>query len=235
MTDPFDSVSLGASSSTSWQTQRTEWFWTELALIRARWDAVGHPFFMALQDGRLGRGDIADYAGEHDHVLVAIAAAAREAATLAHGLLGDTLGSHAEECERQIPRWRTFASAAGWRAAMWHYGEDPYESTTLCERMVRGDRETDLASHLVTLQTLAHTELGLNEVVRPALIARYGFADGPALGCFRSASAFGVERVGAALEGLLPQADPFKLLHRADAVLRSRWHLLDDLAAYPSR
>jgi pyrroloquinoline quinone (PQQ) biosynthesis protein C len=216
-----------------WRSARTEWFWAELELIEAGWRPVAHPFFVALGDGELDRAAIADYAGEHDHLLVAVAQAAGEAATAADGLLQETLACHAAHRHSQIERWRTFAAAAGWVRSAWHYAEDPYETSVRCASAVASGG--DLAPMLVTLHAFARAECEVAAAVRPVLSDIYGLRAAGALAFFDAAQGDGAgerARIEAALEGLLPCSDPYKMLHRAESVVRFWWHVLDDLAVH---
>jgi pyrroloquinoline quinone (PQQ) biosynthesis protein C len=234
MSEPIDPIWFDATVLPPWRTERTEWFWTELELIEAGWRAVAHPFFVAFAAGRLDTAAIADYAAEHDHLLVAVAQAADEAAAAADGLLHETLASHAAHRRTQIDRWRAFAGAAGWAGASWHFAQDPYETSVRCARAVPSG-DGDLPRLLVTLHAFARAECEVASAVRSALTEAYGYTGERALAFFAAAQDEGAAeraRIEAALEGLLPRCDPYMLLRRVERVVRCWWHVLDDLAIH---
>src|SRR5881397_3792493 len=106
----------------------TDWFWTEVALLRERWDVLEHPFYRRWSAGQLRPGDLQLYASEYHHAVVAIADASRSAAALADGELAPRLVEHAGEELAHIDLWMRFARATGWRAGRgWFYAEEPYE------------------------------------------------------------------------------------------------------------
>src|SRR5438876_9045023 len=68
---------------------------------RARWNVLDHPFYLRWERGELTRDELAHYAGEYRHAVVALARSAR------------TAGLHAEEEASHIALWGDFASALG--------------------------------------------------------------------------------------------------------------------------
>src|SRR5436309_5731912 len=108
----------------------TDWFWTEVALLRERWDVLEHPFYRRWSAGQLRPGDLQLYASEYHHAVVAIATASKRAADRAQGELADALRAHAAEEEDHIGLWMDFARGTGWcKGDGWFFGEDPYEET----------------------------------------------------------------------------------------------------------
>ena len=68
---------------------------------RERWNVLEHPFYVRWERGELTRDELARYAGEYRHAVVALARSAR------------TAGLHAEEEASHIALWDDFASALG--------------------------------------------------------------------------------------------------------------------------
>ena len=68
---------------------------------RERWNVLKHPFYVRWERGELTRDELARYAGEYRHAVVALARSAR------------TAGLHAEEEASHIALWDDFASALG--------------------------------------------------------------------------------------------------------------------------
>ena len=71
---------------------------------RERWNVLEHPFYTRWENGELTHDELARYAGEYRHAVVALARAAR------------TAGLHAEEEAAHISLWDDFA------ARPWHRG-----------------------------------------------------------------------------------------------------------------
>ena len=66
---------------------------------RERWNVLEHPFYTRWEQGELTREELARYAGEYRHAVVALARAAR------------TAQLHADEEASHIALWDDFASA----------------------------------------------------------------------------------------------------------------------------
>src|SRR5439155_21309250 len=97
---------------------------------RERWDVLEHPFYVRWERGELSRDELARYAGEYRHAVVALADAATTAAPIAGP-------RHAEEEAGHIELWDDFAAEAGadtgheplaetaTRSSSWRAGDDP--------------------------------------------------------------------------------------------------------------
>src|ERR671929_175766 len=81
---------------------------------RERWNVLEHPFYTRWEAGELTREELARYAGEYRHAVVALARAAR------------TARLHADEEARHISLWDEFASALGTAEA------EPLPQTRCC-------------------------------------------------------------------------------------------------------
>jgi len=145
----------------------TEWFWTELRLLRERWDVFSHAFYARWATEAPRPGALRDYAEEHDHLVQALATVARRAAEKADGLLGDVLAEHLITVDARVSQWREFARDTGWGAEeAWHYASDPYPETVACVSAWQGEPGRGLALDLVTL---ASAEPEPDPVVRAGL------------------------------------------------------------------
>ena len=71
---------------------------------RRRRNILEHPFYTRWERGELTREELADYAGEYRHAVVALAAAADTAAPLAGS-------EHAAEEHSHVGLWDEFASS----------------------------------------------------------------------------------------------------------------------------
>ena len=88
-------------------------FFNRLEGVRARWNVLNHSFYQRWSEGTLSRDELARYAGEYRHVVVALADAAAGAARAADPKLRAQLEAHAAEEASHIPLWDGFARAVG--------------------------------------------------------------------------------------------------------------------------
>jgi pyrroloquinoline quinone (PQQ) biosynthesis protein C len=210
-----------------------EWLWAEIALLRERWDVLRHPFYRRWSAGALRPGELALYASEYDHAVLAIAVASRRAAQLAEGMLAEQLERHAAEEAEHIRLWRNFSLAAGWEVcSAWYYGEDPLPRTVECARTWAGGDERSLAGHLVTLYAIESCQPAIATAKVDGLLAHYNFIEGPGTEYFHVHAARDTDHAAlaqAALDGILHREDPFALVRQAELAYRSYWELLDGL------
>src|SRR5881227_3623439 len=68
---------------------------------RRRWDVLEHPFYERWECGELTQDELAGYAGEYRHAVVALARAAR------------TAGLHADEEAAHVSLWDDFGAELG--------------------------------------------------------------------------------------------------------------------------
>src|SRR6266511_2212317 len=83
-------------------------FFERLEEARNRWNVLSHPFYERWESGELGEDELAYYAGEYRHAVVALAQTAAQAATA-----DPELREHAEEEAAHVALWDTFAWTAG--------------------------------------------------------------------------------------------------------------------------
>src|SRR4051812_2848639 len=106
-----------------------------LDAVRRRRNILEHPFYTRWERGELTRDELATYAGEYRHAVVALARAA-EAATPVAG------AEHAAEERGHVALWDEFAGALGADerqanreteqcAAAWTSAQDPLEALAI--------------------------------------------------------------------------------------------------------
>src|SRR5256886_6025567 len=88
---------------------------------RERWNVLEHPFYVRWEKGELTRDELAGYAGEYRHAVVALARAARTAGLhadeeAAHVSLWDDFGAELR-ADRREPLPQTRCCADAWSAA----------------------------------------------------------------------------------------------------------------------
>jgi pyrroloquinoline-quinone synthase len=195
--------------------------WSRLEDVQARWNVLEHPFYERWTTGELSRDDLARYAGQYRHVVVALA----EAADRAAGAGGTVeLAVHAGEEAAHIALWDQFAGAAGTD------GPQPAEpETEACAAAWAGDGR-DLLGHVVALYAIESAQPAISTVKADGLREHYGFAPGPGTAYFdlhaeldREHAADGRELIAARIE----EADEDALVAEAERVLKANWVLLD--------
>src|SRR5438477_2053881 len=130
-------------------------FWARLDEVRADNDVLQHPFYVRWTKGELRREELAIYAGEYRHAVVAIADAAEMAAESG----GRRGRRHAAEERAHVELWDRFAHAVGARP-----GGDPAPETAECvEAWTRGDDSLD---HLVALYAIEAAQPAIADVKR---------------------------------------------------------------------
>ena len=195
--------------------------WSRLQDVQARWNVLEHPFYERWSAGRLSRDDLARYAGQYRHAVVALA----EAADRAAGAAGSAeMAAHAGEEAAHVALWDAFAGAAGTDRPQ------PAEAeTAACATAWAGDGR-DLLGHLVALYAIESAQPAISRVKSDGLREHYGFAAGPATAYFdlhaeldRAHAAEGRELIAGRLDG----ADEDSLVAEAERVLEANWRLLD--------
>ena len=121
--------------------------------------------------GELTREDLARYAGQYRHAVVALAQAAGSAAR-ADAAGRAALAVHAGEEAAHVSLWDAFADAAGTD------GPQPAEpETVVCAAAWAGDGR-DLLGHLVAMYAIESAQPEISRVKAEGLREHYGF--GPA-------------------------------------------------------
>jgi pyrroloquinoline-quinone synthase len=195
--------------------------WSRLADVHSRWNVLDHPFYVRWSSGELTAQDLARYAGQYRHAVVALARAADGAAT-ASGRV--ELAAHAGEEAAHVSLWDGFADAAGTE------GPQPAEPETAeCADAWAGEGR-DLLGHLVALYAIESAQPAISRVKADGLREHYGFAPGPATAYFDLHAERDIEHAAegrALISERLDGADEDALVAEAERVLRANWRLLD--------
>ena len=232
MSRPIYGHELTPLAGAGWDAQ-AEWLDAELERLDGGGRLARHPFMEDWFGGRLTATDLRVFAGEHYHVVVALEAAARRAATLCDGLLAERLELYADDQDELLTLWFEFAADAGWGRSAWYFGEDPLPATVACTRVLSGDKR-ELALHLVTIHAFeaAVAELAPRQV--RSLGERYGF-DASSTRYFAAQAeraAGSALTAQAGLTGLLPVHSPGALVRHAERVYRAYLGMLDGVHAF---
>jgi pyrroloquinoline-quinone synthase len=178
---------------------------------RERWNVLEHPFYTRWEAGELTREELARYAGEYRHAVVALARAAR------------TARMHADEEAAHIALWDEFAGALGTEQ------REPLPQTRCCATAwtAAGD-ELGAAAILYAIEA---GQPAISQTKLRGLVEHYGFSeDAPAVEYFAVHGERDHEHAAearTALEGAQDQ----RLVRLAEAALAANWALLDGVAA----
>jgi pyrroloquinoline-quinone synthase len=203
-------------------------FWTSLEQIAQRHDVLRHPFYQRWSAGELTLSELADYAGQYRHAVVALAAASAGAADHADGELADQLAAHGVEEAAHVELWDQFIDAVGGDPAA-----DANPETARCAATWAGDGQRDLLGTLVALYAIESAQPAIARTKREGLAEHYGI-EGAGAAYFALHEQLDVEHAAAAASLIverLPGADPEPLLAEAERVLTANWQLLDGLGS----
>jgi pyrroloquinoline-quinone synthase len=179
---------------------------------RKRWNVLEHPFYLRWERGELSREELAFYAGEYRHAVVALADSA--AAT------GDA--EHAREESEHVGLWDEFASALD--APL---NRPPTAETRSCAKAWSRD---DALGARAVLYAIESAQPDISRTKLTGLVEHYGFAPNSAgtdyfeLHAERDHDHAAASR--AVLEGTAPE-DADRLVAAAESALAGNWHLLD--------
>lgn len=203
-------------------------FWTRLEAAREKCNVLEHPFYERWSAGELSRAELAHYAGEYRHAVVALANACRRAAESAQAGeagLREELERHAAEEESHVELWDDFARALGTRSA-----QEPNPETVHCAEVWAGEGERPLLDSLITLYAIEAGQPAISATKREGLRAHYGIGEGPATAYFELHERLDVEHAAASramISERMSHADEDRLLGRAERALQANWQLLD--------
>lgn len=198
-------------------------FFARLEALRERWNVLEHPFYRRWSEGSLERDELAFYAGEYRHAVIALAEAVDAAARGAEPRAGAQLRDHAAEEAEHVELWDDFGAALDA-----DLDRAPRPETRACRESWTAGR--DALENLVAAFTVESGQPAIARTKLDGLLGSYGFEEGPATEYF----ALHVERdhehaaqARELIEERLADADLDRLLEVAEGVLRGNWTLLD--------
>jgi pyrroloquinoline-quinone synthase len=213
-------------------------FWNSLERVRARNDVLRHPFYRRWTAGELTRRELALYAGQYRHAVVALARASAQAAEAIdadrHPALRAELDAHAAEESSHVALWDGFCAAVGGDCAA-----SPTQETARCAASWAGDGARPFARSLVALYAVEAAQPAIASAKRAGLTRYYGVREGPATEYFELHEHRDVEHAAASrrliaerldvtgTDGAPAAQDVRAMLDEAEAVLASNWLLLD--------
>jgi pyrroloquinoline-quinone synthase len=179
---------------------------------RQRWDVLEHPFYERWECGQLTREELAFYAGEYRHAVVALARAAAAAGE----------AEHAREEAEHVALWDEFAASV--EAPL---DREPTSETSDCAAAWAPEERFRA---LAVLYAVESSQPAISRTKLSGLVEHYGFgADDPAAEYFRLHAERDVEHARAAREALAeaPASRRAELAAVAERALEANWRLLD--------
>jgi pyrroloquinoline-quinone synthase len=198
-------------------------FFDRLEAVRARWNVLDHPFYQRWSRGELSGEELAFYAGEYRHAVLALADAVGAAARAAEPSVRPALEEHAAEETAHVALWDAFAGAAGAEL-----DRAPRAETLECaEAWAAGDAALE---HLVASYAVESGQPAISRTKLAGLLEHYGFERGPGTEYFSLHAELDAEHAEHSrllIEERIADADLDRLLAVAEAALRGNWALLD--------
>jgi pyrroloquinoline-quinone synthase len=179
---------------------------------RQRWDVLKHPFYERWECGELTGEELAFYAGEYRHAVVALARAAAAA--------GDA--EHAREEAEHVALWDEFAASV--EAPL---DREPTAETSDCAAAWSPEERFRA---LAVLYAVESAQPAISRTKLAGLVEHYGFdPEDPAAEYFRLHAERDLEHARAAREALAeaPAARRAELAAVAERALEANWRLLD--------
>jgi len=198
-------------------------FFARLNSLRDRWNVLEHPFYTRWSEGGLERHELAFYAGEYRHAVIALAEAVDSAARASEPEVRAQLAEHAAEEAEHVELWDGFVHALEADA-----GRPPRAETVACHESWTAGKSA--LEHLVAAFTIESGQPAIAETKLRGLIDRYDFQEGPATEYFALHAERDHEHAAQSrdlIEERLADADLDRLLEVAEGVLRGNWQLLD--------
>ena len=182
---------------------------------RQRWNVLEHPFYKRWSCGELSRDELAWYAGEYRHAVVALADTAAKAGN----------EEHAREEAAHIDLWDEFAAAFHADTT-----RDPSAETTVCVTAWTAPESRREA--LAVLYAIEAGQPAVSKTKLDGLGEHYGVAtDEPGASYFALHTELDHEHAAHSRAELTDGPDDDRLVEVAEAALRGNWTLLDGVEA----
>jgi pyrroloquinoline-quinone synthase len=189
-----------------------------LDAVRGRWNLLEHPFYRRWSCGELRRGELAHYAAEYRHAVVALAETAEKS--------GEE--SHAKEEAEHVWLWDEFASAFG-------ADTSPAPSRETAECVATWVAPADRLEALAVMYAIEAGQPAVSQAKLDGLTEHYGITPGePATAYFALHAELDHEHAEESRQALEAEAssnDADRLLGVAERALRGNWTLLDGVDA----
>jgi pyrroloquinoline-quinone synthase len=182
---------------------------------RERWNVLEHPFYKRWSCGELTRDELAHYAGEYRHAVVALADTAVKTGN----------EEHAREEAEHVWLWDEFVTAFGART-----DREPTAETAHCVSAWTAPENRREA--LAVMYAIEAGQPAVSQAKLDGLAEHYGVAaDDPGAAYFALHSERDHEHAAESRRELVHGGDADRLVEVAEAALRGNWTLLDGVDA----
>jgi pyrroloquinoline-quinone synthase len=189
-----------------------------LDAVRERWNLLEHPFYKRWSCGELSRDELAYYAGEYRHAVVALAETAAKTGNEEHGR---------EEAEH-VWLWDEFAAAFGADTT-----REPSPKTGEC--VIAWTAPGNRLEALAVMYAIEAGQPDVSQAKLDGLAEHYGVArDEPGAAYFALHAERDHEHAAESrrvLEAEAADADTDRLVEVAESALKGNWTLLDGVDA----
>lgn len=189
-----------------------------LDAVRDRWNVLRHPFYRRWECGELTREDLAYYAGEYRHAVVALAGLAKRSSS----------PEHAAEEAAHVTLWGAFAHSLD--ADL----DRPARPETLA-CVDAWEAAADELEGVAALYAIEATQPEVSQTKLDGLVSHYGFEPGSAgTAYFELHSERDHDHAAASKRVLAERAlpeDEDRLVAAAERALAGNWTLLDGVEA----
>ena len=197
--------------------------WDRLDDIAKRHDVLRHPFYVAWSQGALTRDDLACYAGQYRHAVVALADAAGAAARSPEAREdAPALAAHATEEREHVRLWDEFVDAVGGNP-----NAAPTAETAACASAWAGDDSRPLLLTMGAMYAIEAAQPAISATKQQGLERYYGIDNASYFSVHRELDVEHAAAARALIERELAGAEAGELLCEAEVALRANWLLLD--------
>lgn len=197
-------------------------FWDRLAEVQDRNDVLRHPFYLRWSAGELTGDELARYAGEYRHAVIALADAADGAAHSAGSAPHDRLQAHAIEERAHVALWDDFADAVGA-----DLDSSPLPETAQCAQVWAGDAGRPALEGLVAMYAIESAQPEISRTKLEGLRSHYGVSETEYFEVHVERDVAHAAEGREMIEAQLTGADLDQLLKVAEDALAANWSLLD--------
>jgi pyrroloquinoline-quinone synthase len=182
---------------------------------RERWNVLEHPFYKRWSCGELTRDELAHYAGEYRHAVVALADTAVKTGN----------GEHAREEAEHVRLWDEFVAAFGARTD----GEPTAETAECVSTWTAPENRREALAVMYAIEAGQPT---VSQAKLDGLAEHYGVAtDQPGAAYFALHSERDHEHAAESRRELVDGDDADRLVEVAEAALKGNWTLLNGVDA----